>query len=227
METGHQEINSIIGLITKNQTDEANQRIKSLKKRKIENGQKIQGIASVTMVLEGKRDPGAAALDLLLLRSFKGYKINKKQRQSLINLKKALESIKSSTEDCPHPPEKLEIYRLMHGGGFTPTVVIPELVCRECGLNVTLPAFQKRWNGEAKPFDEPTHSQIEERYGIQVMGKFIKNLKEYMEDTNAGTMGVENILKNPEGVFAEVKKMPSMEGFIINDKKKLDSFSGK
>jgi len=225
MKTGHKEINEIIGLIVKNQTEKADALIKSLKTIKIENGQKIQAITGIDKILNGKRDAVDSMIDLLAMRKFKGYKLTPEQKNSLIKLVEVLKSVKSSTKDCLH--KRLEIYKLMHGGGFTPKILIPELVCRDCGLNISFPFFIKRHNEEPHKYINDLNYCIKE-FGITLTKEFVENLRDYMKDKDkAHWIGVENILSDPENVFKNVKKMSSIKGLTVINKQKFDSFSGQ
>ena len=98
---------------------------------------KTKTLKSLQMLMDEELpapDPGEVMVDMLLMQSRKPLKISKKRKGLLKKLKKLIEDSKDI--DCPH--EDLGIAVFMHGGGFCPVIGVPELICKTCGLNISL-----------------------------------------------------------------------------------------
>lgn len=60
--------------------------------------------------------------------------LNASQKEDILRIKSIIQNAKSY--ECEH--KTLSVIPLLHGGGFTPDFAMPELVCPDCYLNVTL-----------------------------------------------------------------------------------------
>ena len=77
--------------------------------------------------------PETALMDMVLLQTRKMPNITKTKKEAILKIAKIIED--AEVDGCDHD---LGIAAFMHGGGFSPTFAMPELICKKCGLNVTL-----------------------------------------------------------------------------------------
>ncbi len=131
------------------------------------------------------RDPGQVMADMLVMQTRIPLKISKARKSLLKKLKKLIEDSKDN--DCTH--EDLGVAVFMHGGGFCPVVGVPELICKTCGLNISL-------------FPE----MVPKEYGIKVSKPNLKKLNTWAmerlnhqnhEDRSTHVLSANDITKNP------------------------------
>lgn len=166
-------------------------------------------------ILNDVHSPESGLIGLLTL-SYPHYNLSDTQRERLKLLKKIIQSL--SVPLCKH--EHFEIYALMHGGGFSPVIRVPELYCPECGLNVSLHFI---YNQNPKP----------EEYGLRVTKKTIDYLKGFC--STRSYIGVENILYDIDRVEKDAPRFtPNIYSgrdvsklMLIVDKNKLENLCGK
>lgn len=130
-------------------------------------------------------DPGEVMVDMLAMQTRTPLKISKARKSLLKKLKKLIEDSKDN--GCAH--EDLGIAVFMHGGGFCPVIGVPELICKTCGLNISL-------------FPE----MIPKEYGIKVSKPNLKKLNSWAnerlnsqnyEDRSTRVLSANDITKNP------------------------------
>ena len=80
------------------------------------------------------RDPGSVMVDMMMMQSRKMPKLSAERKFKLQRLKTIVEGAKG--DDCKH--EDLGLAPFLHGGGLSPEFAVPELICKLCGMNVTL-----------------------------------------------------------------------------------------
>ena len=132
-------------------------------------------------------DPAEAIVDMMAMQTRKPLKISKRRKGLLKKLKKLIEDSKDN--DCSHPHEDLGIAAFMHGGGFTPNIGVPELICKTCGLNISL-----------------FRGIVPKKYGIKISKTNLKKLSEWAnhclnnqnyEDKSTHVLSANDITKNP------------------------------
>lgn len=96
-------------------------------------GQRNMIIRKLSEILNDKHDFAEQMVDMLCGCKHT-YVVPDTIRDMFESAIKIIEQAKMP--DCKH--ENLVILPLLHGGGFCPVFVLPELFCKECGLNVTL-----------------------------------------------------------------------------------------
>ena len=96
---------------------------------------KEQCLSAIDLVIESKLPPGNPLVDLLSMEKKVIPRMNKTQLKWLEQMKEII--VNSEMASCDH--KDIGIAPFLHGGGFTPGfAAVPELICPECGLNVTL-----------------------------------------------------------------------------------------
>jgi hypothetical protein len=124
------------------------------------------------------------------------------------NLKKIMECILETPTDTSCNHDSLVISISIHGGGFTPVIRLPEVICLYCGLNVTL------------------YSKETEKYGIEISDKKMKELFKWAME-NRGKFA-EDFVKDPIGSYNSCES--KWEGdipFRITNMKAFESRSGQ
>lgn len=159
-----------------------------------------------------KPGPGQVLLDLLTSTERSAIKINSEQKNSLRKIIKAIRN--AHITDCKH--KNLGVTIFMHGGGFTPLMPLPELICTSCGLNVTITPNLKPKNCGLKI--NPAHiSEL-----MNWTNKCFMNRKDGQK-----LLFVEEMLKNPVKVYKEAPfKFSGKLKIQIADYNKLRSVSG-
>lgn len=115
--------------------------------------------------------------------------------------------------DCNH--EALTFILLMQGGGFYPTVLIPELVCPTCHLDLTCSALSKA--------DSRYGNFIPEEIGLEIPVVTMAKLDEWANDwNNRKWIPVEELFSDFQGVYQKADKFPEMSQVKLIDKSKLD-----
>ncbi len=121
-----------------------------------------------------------------------------------------------SIHDCNH--EKLAFMLIQHGGGIFPDVLIPELVCTDCHLNITcapLSEIDSRF-GNFKP----------ELYGLTIPEETVQELYKWANDwEDKNWVPVNILISDPQTAYSEADKFLGMDQIKIADKALLDNQS--
>jgi hypothetical protein len=182
-----------IKIIVKDSLEDGNEEIETFQEYFKENSwpptmSKTKTLKGLQMFIDEELptpDPGEVMVDMMLMQSRKPLKFSKKRKGLLKKLKKLIEDSKDN--DCPH--EDLGIAAFMHGGGFTPNIGVPELICKTCGLNISL------FSGI-----------IPQEYGIKISKPNLKKLNAWAndrlnnqsyEDKSTHVLSANHITKNP------------------------------
>jgi hypothetical protein len=140
-------------------------------------------------------------------------KISKSRKELLIHLRDIIQN--SSTVTCDHAD--LGIAPFIHGGGFFPTQVWPELICKKCGLNITL--FRNR-----------NLFQLGIKINKKEMNKIYDWCKEFYSDMtpkgNKHALSASKIVEDPISEYKRSEKWMKPVPIKIIDKKLLESKSG-
>jgi hypothetical protein len=156
-------------------------------------------------------DPEGTLLDLMLGRTRVPIEVTAPQKAAFEKIIKVTDA--SPQKTCPH--ENMGIAPFMHGGGFSPVMqAVPEVICRDCGLNVTL-------------YLPKDMMDFEKRLGIATTKKKIEELHTWANSCER-TDSANNILRDPISAFNRSKyKWEGKLPFSIINKKKFDAMSGK
>jgi hypothetical protein len=156
-------------------------------------------------------DPEDALIDLLTYTSREAKKLNSKQRKLLQEIVQNIKDAK--IKSCKH--EKFGVALFLHGGGFTPVIALPELICTSCGLNLTI----------TSNISKKTHGII-----IRDKKKLIQWAVDSFQDSTIKRKGipwVEDVLKNPIEKYKQSNYIfPNDLKFQVTDYQKLQSKSG-
>jgi len=149
-------------------------------------------------------------LAMMLCRETKVLKFTDSQKEQLSALVRFLKE--TEYKRCEH--HNLGIGVFMHGGGFMPTHNLPELICIDCGLNITL----------GKKFE-----YLESDIGLSMDEKSYESLHAWAYSLFGGkgkTEYAEVITKNPIEAY---KRSPKWDGDLptITDRAKLEASSGR
>lgn len=156
-------------------------------------------------------DPEGTLLDMLLGQTRVAIKVAIPQKA--VFKKMITMSDSAPHRSCPH--ENMGIAAFMHGGGFSPVMqAVPEVICRDCGLNVTLHLPQDMMD-------------FEKKLGIATTKKKIEKLHAWASSCKR-TESANNILRDPIGAFNRSEhKWEGKLPFNIINKKKFEAMSGK
>jgi hypothetical protein len=169
---------------------------------------KEKTIKDLKNILNGKleKDPHQQLVDLLLFQKRSAIQLSEKQKDSLRKILSLIEN--SENKKCQH--KELVIGYFLHGGGFCPIYPQPELICLDCGLNITL------YNSKNK--------------GIQISDKDMDALEKFgfqlMKDRKKMHFA-EVITRDPIKAYNETQKWEGPLPLKIVDVKKLEENSGK
>ena len=157
-----------------------------------------------------ERDGSQNLVDLLTYTKRSARKINSVQRELLKRLVKAIKD--SHVVECKH--KNLGVTIFLHGGGFTPMIGLPELICTSCGLNITI-----------------TPNLTLKNCGLKISSKHIGELmgwaKKYFLERHEGFLFVEDMLEDPIKAYEKAYyKFPNKLKIQIVDHAKLQSVSG-
>jgi len=149
-------------------------------------------------------------LAMMLCCETKVLKLTDSQKKQLFALVKFLKE--TEYKQCEH--RNLGIGVFMHGGGFMPTRNLPELICLDCGLNITL----------GKKFE-----YLESDLGLNMDEKSYESLHAWAYSLLGGkgkTEYAEVITVDPIGAY---KRSSKWNGDLptITDRAKLEASSGK
>lgn len=94
-------------------------------------------------ILDGTVEPEKMMIDFAFGQMRKMPKLQEWQRKVIIDIQKHIEAMQLVV--CEH--KRIGIAAFLHGGGlFTPTYALPEYICLDCGLNVTLSSYGLKSN---------------------------------------------------------------------------------
>lgn len=157
-------------------------------------------------------DSNQALVDLLTFTRRSARKMSLAQKERLGKIIKAIRD--SHVVNCKH--KNLGITIFMHGGGFTPTIGLPELICTLCGLNVTI-----------------TSNLTPKNCGLKISSKHIGELSGWAKECflnrehHCRFSFVEDMLKDPIKAYERAYfKFPDKLRIQIVDYAKLQLVSG-
>jgi len=159
-----------------------------------------------------KHDPQQALVDLATFTSRSPVKLTKHKRENLKKVYKLISDAKPAK--CKH--KNLGIAPFFHGGGFSPVFnYVPELICTDCGLNVSL------WNSR-------TSKQLGLKFRRPVSIKTLNEWSTNLDPGKANIQSANNILDDPIAAFESSVTKWDKKPFPIEVvyHKKLESFSG-
>ena len=157
-------------------------------------------------------DPSNVMVDLLLMRTTKMKSTTEKQKSLFRKVIDIVTNAPVST--CNHTNLGISIFT--SGGGFTPVMANPEVICLDCGLNVTLPT----WMGL---------KELCSNFGIQSTLEKMKELMVWVADSyrSGGIFWVDDVPKDPIGQYNKAKyKWDKEIPFSIVDMKLFESRTG-
>ena len=149
-----------------------------------------------------------AALDMMLSIYRRPIKLTKNQINHLKILKEIVN--KAKYHKCKH--KDLGIAPFLHGGGFCPIIVVPELICKTCGLNVTLSQYIETTN-------------YRKNFGIVISKHFLEAIN-YWATTCKDVQSSRDILRDPIGAYDRSQKWIGPIHIKIENSTKLESKSG-
>ena len=167
---------------------------------------------AIRMLIDGKLVDGPETLMLNLLMGMNRKQIKltyfqKERLEKIISIIKGMEKVA-----CAH--KTLVIAPFIHGGGFCMPSTVPELICLDCGLNVTLGLHAKSPEDYAKNF------------GITIKQKNIDALHEWAKKCKR-VISSNGITSDPTTAYNNSpSKWPGKIPFEIKNIKLLDSRSG-
>jgi hypothetical protein len=180
--------------------------LKKLKVKSLTGGQKRYYLKSCDKILNNEIDDTQRLIDTLTW-SKTSFKLSRLQRENLKLLRITVNRIK--VVDCEH--KNLRVIALLYGGGFTPTITLPELVCIDCELNITL--FEKRINSMKDCLSIPSTLQ--------------KDIFEWASKTVRNVSSSE-LMHGFRHTYNEANKYPkSVKDIKILDKDKLELMDGE
>lgn len=165
-------------------------------------------------IIDGRieNDSCQVLIDLLTFTRRSARKTNLTQKKQLKKLIKAIRD--SHIVNCEH--KNLGVTIFIHGGGFTPPIGLPELICTSCGLNVTIAS-----------------NMTPENCGLKISPKHMGELIGWTRGcfTNRGRHesipSVEKMLEDPVEAYKKAYfKFPGKLRIQIVDHAKLQSISG-
>lgn len=160
-------------------------------------------------------DEHARTIQILFGNTVKETKITLYQ---CANLAKLCDIINDAVAmDCKHGG--LAVIALIHGGGFTPTMGLPELFCPDCTLNVTL------WQSDP--------ALILKNLGMSITAKLADTLHEWAKamyhgrTARARVISAREMTADPAKVFKDSAKFEGdLSSIKITNKKLFESKSG-
>jgi hypothetical protein len=154
-------------------------------------------------------DPVGPLLDMMAGVTRTPAKLNEFQKGNLREMIKIINT--SEPHKCKH--EKLGIAAFIHGGGFSPMYNAPELICRNCGLNVTL-------------FKHTTVQRYRSDFGIRISKKNLEGLNTWANDGQKRVHSSSDLTKDPIGCYNRSTKWKGPIPLKIEKPLKLESKSG-
>lgn len=160
-------------------------------------------------------DEHRRTLDMLFFQKSEPLRLTQPQKNNLIRIRDMIAEA-PVPNTCTH--KNLALTGSLHGGGFTPLLPYPEIICRDCGVNVTLYTMNVKL--------------ILDEYGVSLTKKNAAELKEWL-GFDKEYMGRkrfafgEDVLKDPQRVLSECELWKGELPFQIADLEKFTARSGK
>lgn len=213
-------LTDIFKIIIKESPEKGMDAVKKLKKYLDKNSwpiamRKEDALKAIDMLLNEKlpeQELGQAMVDMMLMQTRKAPTISKKSAALLKEVKTIIENAKEI--ECDHT--SLGIAPFMHGGGFTPNIGLPELICKKCGVNVTL------------------HKGIvPKEYGIKILKKDLKTINQWAETCFSSQRSghrvhsANEIIDDPILAYEHSIKWDAEIPIKITDPKLFQSMTGK
>ena len=205
-------------LVVKGTADEGNNALKEFEEYFANNPwpmtmNKDSALEALQFLLDEKLpdpEPSDVIMSLITFETKKAPKLSKRKKVLVENLRILIEN--SKTIECNH--EKLGVAPFIHGGGLSPTFAAPELICLDCGLNVTL------FSG-IKP----------DKYGLKIPKKDLKSLNDWADscfnDRSKQIHFSDDITKDPFGCYEKSVKWDGPIPVKIVNQKVLESNTGR
>jgi len=152
--------------------------------------------------------PVQAVLDIMLSTTRKPVKLTESQVKHL----KLIEEIVNKAKRCKCKHKDLGLAPFLHGGGFFPMTTIPELICKNCGLNVTL-----------RPHIEIAYYR--KHFGIIISKHFLEAIG-YWAHYCKNVQSSRDIVRDPIGAYNKSQKWIGPIHIEIENSTKLESKSG-
>jgi len=149
-----------------------------------------------------------AVFDIMAGITRRAVKLTKSQKH---HIKLIIDIVnKSKSHKCKH--KDLGMAPFLHGGGFFPIIVVPELICKTCGLNVTLSQYIETTN-------------YRKNFGIVISKHFLEAIN-YWATTCKDVQSSRDILRDPIGAYDRSQKWIGPIHIKIENSTKLESKSG-
>lgn len=170
-------------------------------------------IDGCTNLLNGKvkTDDHTSLVNALFMCTTVVKSLSKVQKESL---KKIITMCKEMEDTvCGH--KNVGLYPFLHGGGFCEVIAAPELICSDCGLNVTIHSHKDRLGNPGM--------KIKKEFLIKLCAWCCKQLNEEKRRIWSSSM----IMSDPIGMAAKSIKWPGKVEIKIVNKKKVEARSGQ
>ena len=157
-------------------------------------------------------DIHSQTLDLLLFQTRTAPKTTAAQKKMLRKIISLTEN--SEQIQCDH--KNLGIAVFTSGGGFTPPFASPEVICLDCGLNVTI-------------YSPRNYREFSKEFGLQGGKKAFRMLGEWAMECmkKGGVEWVDDVPNDPIGQYNKAKyKWNKKIPFRISDKKAFEEHTG-
>lgn len=151
-------------------------------------------------------------LDVLLSQTRTAPKTTAAQRIMLRKIIFLTET--SELVQCNH--KNIGIAVFMHGGGFSPAYALPEVICLDCGLNVTI-------------YSPKNYREFSKEFGLQGGKKAFKILGEWAMECmkKRGVAWIDDVPSDPIGQYNEAKyKWDKKIPFRISNKSNFEKHTG-
>lgn len=151
-------------------------------------------------------------------------KLSEEVKQEIKRLQQIVKDAK--TIDCEH--KKLVIAPFLHGGGLTPILAHAELICMDCGLNVTLHALREGVKNPDKVYREKFGLTIVDKDGVKKLFKWVGNGEEWGGRHDLKNVDwSDNLPSEPQAMYEKSEnKWTAPIPFKIINKEILESLSG-
>ncbi len=187
-----------------------------LKGVKLEAGFRSNTVKQLNEVLKDSKLPidlHTQTLLMLLGSRTKATKLTTAQHSNLAKIRDIIDS--AASMDCEHGG--LMAITLMHGGGFTLNIGLPELFCPDCTLNVTV-----KYNKAAA-----VHKALGISIPVELLAKLHKWAKTIYNDRMVYIISSREMSKDPAKTFENsVRFKGDLSGIKIVNKELFESMSG-
>jgi len=166
-------------------------------------------IKALKLIISEKlpHDPSGDLVNTLMNIERKVIKLTNYQKRMLEEVITHIDS--SDRNTCNH--KNIGISTFMHGGGFCMTTNLPEIICLDCGLNVTLRNYKE-------------NISFETEYGISIQPDDVRKLFVWANKQQVYSADIIN--KDPIGAYNKSANWPGTLPFTIIDAKVLENKSG-